>query len=141
MDHVAYPETLPLACVLDMGRILRDRKIMEEKVVFAEHFWNVQGYAQRVLLGTSEGNLHSAVPIEVEMAGCEPSSAQLGQLIKELEQHVDENADEENTASFGASSARAGLNPIVIGLLTRFGPLLIGLLKDLLLKKQSAEGR
>lgn len=48
---VSYPTEIPVDCVREIVRIVRERRLLAERGAFAQHAWNVQGYLQRVLLG------------------------------------------------------------------------------------------
>lgn len=48
---VDYPEILPLDAAQKCIEIVKNRQINERKVEFAHAAWNVQGYAQKMLLG------------------------------------------------------------------------------------------
>ena len=48
---VEYPAMLPLDAAQICIEIVKNRQIQERKVEFAHAAWNVQGYAQSVLLG------------------------------------------------------------------------------------------
>lgn len=49
--EVAYPKSVPIEAGQVSFRIAREGRISEEKEVFAEALWNIQGYALRVTLG------------------------------------------------------------------------------------------
>lgn len=59
-----YPTEIPVDCVREIIRIVRDGKLLTERANFARHAWNVQGYLQRVLLGEPQGVIGETGPLE-----------------------------------------------------------------------------
>ncbi len=49
--EVSYPKQIPLEAGEQVLRIVRARSFVEERALLGEAVWNVQGYAQKTLLG------------------------------------------------------------------------------------------
>lgn len=58
--QVDYPSELPLDCVKEAVRIIRQRRIVAEKSAFAHHVWVIQGYLQSKLLGDAQNVIGGA---------------------------------------------------------------------------------
>jgi hypothetical protein len=56
MSHVAYPAQFPARCVADLIQIARGGldELRARKAEVGLHAWNIQGFAQSVLLGNPE---------------------------------------------------------------------------------------
>lgn len=57
MAHVAYPASFPTECISDLISIVRDGmdELIKRKAEAGLHIWNIQGFAQSVLLGSPDG--------------------------------------------------------------------------------------
>lgn len=57
MAHVSYPAAFPVECIRDLIQIVRGGtdEILARKAEVGLHVWNIQGFAQAMLLGTGEG--------------------------------------------------------------------------------------
>jgi len=69
MVQVAYPLEFPLDEIQDCIRIVTGKTILEEKQLFAAAAWNVQGFAQKMLLGSPY-----PLPPGVQEPGVSPSN-------------------------------------------------------------------
>lgn len=49
-----YPDEVPVDCIKEIIRIIRQGSLVSERAAFAQHAWNVQGYLQRVLIGAAD---------------------------------------------------------------------------------------
>ena len=47
-----YPDDAPVESVREIVRLLREGKAQAESAAFAKHVWLVQGYLQRMTMGT-----------------------------------------------------------------------------------------
>ena len=141
VDHVEYPEVLPLACVQEVVRIVRSRKLAEEKIAFCEHAWNIQGYMQRVLIGTSLAGATGDV-----MSGCELTDEQLEECVGAFKEAL--SAAQTGSypgatppgSQYGAapvSTADAQLNPAVVAILIQYLPMAIDLIRQLIAKRRA----
>lgn len=61
---VSYPTEIPIDCVREIIRIVREGELLTERAAFAQHAWNVQGYLQRVLLGEPQPVIGGASPTD-----------------------------------------------------------------------------
>ena len=69
---VSYPADLPGDSVAELIRIVRAGTIVEERGPFAHAIWNVQGFAQKLLLG------------DVPAAGKMPELAELCEVLEAM---------------------------------------------------------
>ena len=51
MSHATYPRSLPVSCLTDSLRILREKRAVEERAQLGHCLWNVQGWLQGITLG------------------------------------------------------------------------------------------
>lgn len=67
----AYPQSLPLECISAVVSMVRNREVAEKKAEFAHCVWEIQGFAQKSLLGEGEHNFGDAGPwSEAELTEC-----------------------------------------------------------------------
>jgi hypothetical protein len=67
---IEYPKTLPLECVKELVRIVRERKLVQERAALASHAWHVQGYLQGRLLGDPDQTNYATAPAGVDDDAC-----------------------------------------------------------------------
>lgn len=70
MAHVSYPESFPLECVSDLIQIGRGgmEEILARKSEVGLHFWNVQGFAQKAILGDPDNPIFGSADDEADAA-------------------------------------------------------------------------
>lgn len=68
MAHHPYPETLPVECITEIIRTVRQRKIAEDAANFANCLWTVVGFGLKVGVGeaTHEDGPFGAADVSVE---------------------------------------------------------------------------
>lgn len=116
---VAYPPTLPLECVMTVTTIIRERKVAEKKAQFGHCLWNVQGFAQKTLLG--EDTAHATG----FGAAREASPEQIQDMAVALDTFATENGQYGSTAD----EDEAGNAGIIV--LLQLVPIIIAALKQL----------
>ncbi len=57
-NHSNYPDAAPIPCIAQTINIIRTGEVSEKKEELFLHLWNIQGYAQKVLLGEPEQDVH-----------------------------------------------------------------------------------
>jgi hypothetical protein len=100
MSHVLYPEALPLTCVTASVAILRNGEAAQRKDELGLHLWNIQGFAQRHLLGVPGDERRFATAPLSDEACCS-----LDELADLLESYEPTSSGEE---------PEAALDPITI---------------------------
>lgn len=69
-EHVEYPEKFPKHCIKELVKIVRDGQILERKEEFALHAWNVQGYAQSMIVGAPDDQTWGEMPELTDEEAC-----------------------------------------------------------------------
>lgn len=58
--HVLYPvEGFPLDCIVDATRIMRERRVAEERVLLVKHLWTIETFALKLVFGEPDA-VHGA---------------------------------------------------------------------------------
>lgn len=129
MAMTAYPDALPLDCFRTVVQNIRQKTVVENKAEFAHCLWNVQGYAQSMLLGA--GGVHGgfgAGPVAGRTAPEDDDN--LKEVASALQDYEGEMAKSENFATAMATappehgsalSVITQLVPAVLQLLIQLG--------------------
>lgn len=119
MAHVSYPTQFPSECAGDLYRIvMKDKSIKDEMPLLASCVWNVQGYAQYVLVGPAP----SHQSFGCDKPDCDCTDEDCNNVIESLEKLRDEaqdqvqatNAGSPEAGQFGAASPDAALDPTIL---------------------------
>lgn len=114
----AYPSSLPLDCISRIVTLVRAREVSANKAEFFHCVWEVQGFAQKSLLGDGS---HGAMPV----AGYDADLAKCAAALLDFQ---------DDGESFGADAGDADLDPATILLLINVA---VTLIKKLLNRKES----
>lgn len=128
---IGYPPSLPLSCAQDIIRIVKERKIAEEKQLFGLCVWNVQGYGMKVLLGEPE----PLASRDFGDAGPACEMEDLENMASAIQEAHAQLASPEMRV--GAATAAEGFDPTT---LLQYLPMLIEILKQLGWLKKSPLG-
>jgi hypothetical protein len=63
--RISYPSDVPQDSILDIVHLFRDGQVVEQRALFANAIWNVQGYLQGILLGNPFIQKREALPLEL----------------------------------------------------------------------------
>lgn len=127
---LAYPTVLPIDCAKNLFEIIRNREVSERKEELAHCLWNVQGYAQGLLLGA--GPAHEAhlfgsgtktVEARREAAQKDGELQEIGEALMQFQGDLAANPPE-----FGASPTAKAFN---WALIMQMVPVILQLLKEL----------
>jgi hypothetical protein len=79
---------MPVDCVKQIVRIVRQRRLAEEKATFAHHAWVVQGYLQSKLLGNGSEALVGDELVGDEPLGTDDQMADMLELVARHDESV-----------------------------------------------------
>lgn len=109
-NHVTYPTTLPLDCVVNAARILRSGEIAENAAELGADVYAVIGYLLNTIVGPpSAGQAFgsaSAAAVQNHLAKEREKVANSAEL-KDLAEAVSEAIGKQSTGQFGAATSNA----------------------------------
>lgn len=112
MPHIAYPTQFPSDCAGDLYRIvIKDKTLTSEMPLLASCIWNIQGYAQSVLIGPAPAHQQFGCDGKTE---CDCTDDDCNNIMQSLEAIQMDAQEKIQAGSFGADSPDAGLDPTIL---------------------------
>lgn len=115
-----YPQSLPLDCITRIVGLIRNREVSANKAEFFHCVWEVQGFAQKSLVGDADHSFGASPVVGYD--------AELRDCCAALKDFHDDGE------SFGATAADESLDPATIIMLVQVA---IALIQKLLNRKES----